>query len=95
MKVKSVDSLDEQSAAGLEGDTGVLLLEVSPETPAARAGLRAGDVILQVAGDDVSPPEPVPNVPALMSALTGHRWQGSIRLEIWRNQSATVVVLAL
>ena len=94
MKVKSVDSLDEQSAAGLERDTGVLLLEVSPETPAARAGLQAGDVILQVAGDDVSPAEPVPNVPALVSAITGHRWKGSIRLEIWRNQSAAVVVLA-
>jgi len=52
-------------------------------------------VILQVEGDDLSAPEPVPNVRALVSALAGHRWQGSIRLEIWRNQSATVVVLAL
>lgn len=32
---------------------GVLVLRVSPETPAARAGLEAGDVIVQVGGRDV------------------------------------------
>ena len=43
-----IESLNEDlaGALGAPGKQGVLVLEVLDDTPAARAGLRAGDVIL-------------------------------------------------
>jgi serine protease Do len=41
------------------GEDGVVITEVSPESDAADKGLKAGDVILQVAGVDVSEPSDV------------------------------------
>lgn len=41
---------------GVPGKKGVLVLEVQPESPAAKAGLRAGDVITAVDGKPVSNP---------------------------------------
>jgi hypothetical protein len=45
-KVRNVVGLDEVSAAGTPGETGVNVLEVLQGTPAGRAGLMSGDVIL-------------------------------------------------
>jgi serine protease Do len=39
---------------GLSGPGGALIAEVSPDTPASRAGLKRGDVILKVNGEPVS-----------------------------------------
>jgi hypothetical protein len=45
-KVKNIVGLDEVSAAGTPGETGVTVLEAPEGSPAGKAGLTAGDVIL-------------------------------------------------
>ncbi len=42
---------------GVSGDAGLVILEVVPESPAAKTGLRHGDVITRVDGKEVSEPQ--------------------------------------
>jgi hypothetical protein len=56
---------------------GALVIEVSPNTPAARAGLEAGDVIVRAGGREVNDPEDVRH------ALMGEE-DGSVALEVVR-----------
>jgi Do/DeqQ family serine protease len=44
-------------AVGLDRPRGVLVKEVAADSPAAQAGLRAGDVIVAIAGHEVDDPE--------------------------------------
>jgi serine protease Do len=44
-------------AAGLDRPRGVLVKEVASESPAAQAGVRAGDVIVAISGHEVDDPE--------------------------------------
>ena len=57
--------------------SGALVIDVSPETPAARAGLEAGDVIVRAGGRDVNDPEDV------RRALTRAQ-NGRVALEVLR-----------
>jgi C-terminal processing protease CtpA/Prc len=56
---------------------GALVIEVSPESPAARAGLQPGDVIVRAGGQDVDDPADV------RSALNG-AGEGRVALEVVR-----------
>jgi hypothetical protein len=49
-KVRNIDDEGERSAFGLPGVTGVLILEVPPDSPPMKAGLKKNDVILSVNG---------------------------------------------
>lgn len=61
---------------GIPGKEGVLVLEVQADTPAAAAGLKAGDVILSVNGGAVHSP----------SELADSLSRGKVELEVARGQ---------
>ncbi|HYZ32302.1 MAG TPA: trypsin-like peptidase domain-containing protein [Crenalkalicoccus sp.] len=54
-------------AHGLEQASGVLVAAVAPDSPAARAGIERGDLLLTVGG------QPITGVDALLRWLTGER----------------------
>ena len=67
---------DLAQALGVEGDQGVLVVQVIEDTPAQKAGLRAGDVIIRVGNDDISDPD------GLVSALRER--DGSVDITVLR-----------
>ncbi|HLG14584.1 MAG TPA: PDZ domain-containing protein [Blastocatellia bacterium] len=73
---------------GVKSGAGVLVTEVVENRPAAKAGLKAGDVI--VAADD----EKVDSVNALASAVA-RKDEGTITLKIVRNRAEQTVTVTL
>jgi len=71
-------NLTDQMAAylGVPGKEGVLVLEIQKDSPAEKAGLKAGDVIISVDGKAVQS----------LSDLSGRLDQGTIQLEIIRDK---------
>jgi PDZ domain len=65
---------------------GALVIEVAPETPAARAGLEPGDIIVRAGGEEVEGPEDVRH------ALTGAE-DGRVELEVIRRGNHRVLTL--
>ncbi|WP_462329543.1 S1C family serine protease [Thiohalocapsa halophila] len=63
---------------GVRAPRGVFVSRVLPESPAAAAGLRTGDVIVAAGG------EPVLTSPALREAVIAAGAGGSIELAVWR-----------
>jgi len=79
--VKRLQGLGERSAAGIDADRGVLVVEVPDDSPAHALGLRVGDVILSVGDKRV-------NTPAeLRAAQLLAKLAGKYELTIHRNQS--------
>lgn len=81
---------DVGSALGFEGDSGVLVADVQPGTPAEAAGLSAGDVILALDGEPVAGPE------ELSSAVAERNPGDTVTLSLWRggDESELDVTLA-
>ncbi|MGH9710225.1 MAG: PDZ domain-containing protein, partial [Candidatus Acidiferrales bacterium] len=71
------------------GGEGVLVREVSPNSPAAKAGLKAGDVITRVDGAVVK------TVDDLRAHLRDQREQKSVSLTIVRQGSETVISVTM
>jgi serine protease Do len=64
---------------GLSVDKGVILDTVTPNSPAARAGLRQGDVIVAADG------KPVVDEAALRQAIASHRIGETMQLTVLRD----------
>jgi serine protease Do len=76
-------------AFGLKNGGGVLIRDVSPDTPAAKAGLKKGDVILQVNGQPVNEPD------QLKVQISQFAPGTPTKLQIWRNGATQDVSLKL
>jgi S1-C subfamily serine protease len=70
---------------GLDRATGALVETVYPDTPAAAAGLRAGDVVLQVDGAAIR------NENHMINTISGLNVGQRVRLEVWRNRKTVAL----
>jgi hypothetical protein len=91
MTIKSIETLGEQSATGLPSAQGVLVLGVAQDSPADRAGLRSGDVVLRIVDDEYGDSDPTNTAAELVAAHAGRRWRGELVFEIWRQQKKSTV----
>jgi hypothetical protein len=80
--VKNVVGLGEVSASGLPGEVGVLVLAVPPQSQAAALGLRQGDVILKIGGQET---DALADLLRLSSAAAGRR------VTVFRDQHEVVL----
>ena len=69
----------------LSSNTGVLVISVAPGSPAARAGLIEGDVIVEMNG------QPMPSIDMLHKFLTGDRIGLEARLSVIRRTEKIVI----
>ncbi|BAU14950.1 HtrA2 peptidase [Leptolyngbya sp. NIES-3755] len=76
---------DQQLGFRVQDDQGVVIFRVMPNSPAARSGLRAGDVIKRVNGQAVTKADQVQQ--AVEQASVG----GNLQLEVNRNGRSTTI----
>lgn len=74
---------------GVPEDVGVMVSRVAEDSPAERAGLRVGDVITRVDGEDVG------SGMALQRLVSGHEDGGEAVFEIWRDGGVETVTAML
>lgn len=82
------EALSQQMAAYFGVTEGVLVREVIPESPAAKSGLKAGDVIVSIAGERVSTPAEITSVLRAKSSS-----QDGLALGIVRNQKKLTLTI--
>lgn len=90
LRLKSVETLGEQSAAGLAARAGVIVLSVEPGSRGEAAGLRARDVIVGAGKDGQPGFEPVADSASLLRLLA-RRAGRDIDLTVVRNQARIVL----
>ncbi len=73
------------TAFGLSRATGALVAQVDPDGPAARAGIKPGDVILKFNG------QPIEHSIDLPSMVAQTRPGTLVQLELWRNRNSMTV----
>ncbi|WP_310620717.1 Do family serine endopeptidase [Flexibacterium corallicola] len=72
---------DIAASLGLDNTKGTLVAEVQPDTPAKAAGFKAGDIILEVDGEEVNGPRELAKAIAAFSPGT------SVDIKFWRDGS--------
>lgn len=83
----SIQPVTKDIAEGLgrSDEKGALISEVSPDSPAAKAGLRSGDVILRVADKEIDKVRELPRVIADIEPGS------DVRMSIWRDGKGETV----
>jgi serine protease Do len=86
----SAETLTDQLAEyfGVKDGGGVLITEVYPNSAAAKAGLKAGDVLVAVNDEKIS------DVTRLVTSITS-KGEGPVRIKILRNQSEQTITVTL
>jgi serine protease Do len=74
---------------GANGKKGVLISEVTPDSPAAKAGLKTGDILLEVDGRKVDEPGDVGRIVGLASPGRG------VKVTLWRDRAQKTVDVVL
>jgi S1-C subfamily serine protease len=88
VRVQNMTS-DLKEAFGAQGERGVLISQVVEDSAAQRAGLKAGDVIVEIAGDGVA------SVRDLKGAVQRYAPGDKLQLEILRDRQGQTLQLAL
>jgi hypothetical protein len=93
LTIKSIETLGEQSAAGLLAKEGVLVLSVEAASYGDKAGLRPRDVVIGMGADPEAPEQMYPTAAALVAALQARRFQAYVDLIVVRDQKRMAVTL--
>ncbi len=88
-KVRKIKGLGERSAAGLQNENGVLILELPENSLASKQGLMIRDVIVGLNDHKIA------DIAQLMDFYQGERWKGQIDLMVIRDQKETKVKVKL
>ena len=83
---KNINS-DPNAGLNVEEDQGILIAKVLPNSPAAKAGLRAGDVIQKINGQTVK------DADAVQKAVEGSQVGNSLQVGVRRNQKDLTVAV--
>lgn len=74
---------------GLKEAEGALVADISPDSPAEKAGIKRGDVILKVDGVET------PDIKTLQQTIRSHRPGDVVDVEIWRDGKVITLKVTL
>jgi hypothetical protein len=83
--LKKISGLNERSATGMKDEAGVYITQIESGSIAEKFGLKKGDVILRVDGEDVHDSKDV------FTIYNGSKWKGTVELTVFRGQQLTTV----
>jgi hypothetical protein len=86
-QIKSITTMAERSASGLNKTAGALILAIDSRTVIGNSPLQVGDVIISAEGDEIN------TVADLMKTYQNNNWKGKLNLTIFRNQKEKQISL--
>jgi serine protease Do len=86
-----ISDLSEELAKsfGYQKDAGVLIQDVVEEGPAAKAGLKAGDIVIAMNG------EPVQDASKFRAQIADAKPGADVQLDVWRNNKSESITVRL